>query len=77
MPQIWVHPANTSFTASHQPPPVSLSAELKFECLATWRTGSDTFIYGGFSGYSVMSRDDSYRCFVSTGRPAQTRTRPV
>ena len=45
--------------------PSFLSSDLKFECLATWRDGSDTFIYGGFSGDGVISRDRSYRCFVS------------
>ena len=40
-------------------------SDMKFECLATWRDGSDTFIYGGFSGSGVLSRDHSYRCFVS------------
>ncbi len=40
--------------------------EMRFECLATWKDGSSTFIYGGFSGDGVLDRDSSYRCFVSS-----------
>ena len=41
-------------------------SDLKFECVATWTDGSDTYIYGDFTGPGVMSRDDRYRCFVSS-----------
>ena len=44
---------------------ILLFSELKFECLANWKDGSDTYIYGGFSGAGILNRDDIYRCFVS------------
>ena len=41
-------------------------SDLKFECLATWKDGSDMYMYGGFSGPGVNHRQDIYRCFVSS-----------
>ncbi len=41
-----------------------LSAELEFECIASWKDGSDKYIYGSFRGAGLATRD-AYRCFVS------------
>ena len=39
--------------------------ELQFECLATWKDGSDMYMYGGFTGPGITNKDQQYRCFVS------------
>ena len=44
---------------------IIIVSELEFQCLATWKDGSDTYIYGGFAGPGIYKRDDMYRCFVS------------
>ena len=41
------------------------STDLSFEVLATWKDGSDTFMYGKFTGNVIGTKDTSYRCFVS------------
>jgi hypothetical protein len=44
---------------------VSLFPELGLECLATWKDGSDTFFYGVFASEGLVTKEDTYRCFVS------------
>ena len=41
-------------------------SDLDLRCLATWKDGSTKYVYGSFRGKGVVSRDDQYRCFVST-----------
>ncbi len=45
---------------------VAVVADLQFECIATWRDGSDQYLYGQFSGPEIDNKRESYRCFVST-----------
>jgi len=37
--------------------------DMELECLATWKDGSDTFLYGRLSGINDND-DDGFRCFV-------------
>ena len=41
-----------------------LFSDLDFECLATWKDGSD-YLYGRYSGTGMHDRERQYRCFVS------------
>ena len=43
-----------------------LFSDLDFQCLATWKDGSD-YMYGKFSGRGMEDKDRVYRCFVSNG----------
>lgn len=47
----------------------ALSTDLDFECLATWKDGSDMFMYGGFASPGTKEKNDIYRCFVSIITP--------
>lgn len=37
--------------------------DLDYECVATWKDGSDMYMYGKFAGVSIDSKDESYKCF--------------
>ena len=39
-------------------------SDFDVDCIATWKDGSDMYMYGKWSGSSVLNKDDSYRCFV-------------
>ncbi|KAK2188711.1 hypothetical protein NP493_124g02009 [Ridgeia piscesae] len=46
----------------------SASAQLngqdaQLECLATWKDGSDTYMYGRFTGRRLLNKEETYRCF--------------
>lgn len=56
-----VHVSPAAMTLWYVPP-----ADLELECLATWKDGSDMYLYGRFSGPGVVDKDSAYRCFVST-----------
>ena len=48
------------------PMPVWLCvSDWELGCLATWKDGSDTYLYGRFSGPGVLDKNSAYRCFVS------------
>jgi len=40
-------------------------ADIEMECLATWKDGSETYLYARLTGAHLHSRDQRYRCFVS------------
>ncbi|KAK2172599.1 hypothetical protein NP493_948g00057 [Ridgeia piscesae] len=42
----------------------SFNKDVDFQCVATWKAGSDTYLYGKFSGDDVHDKDDAYRCFM-------------
>jgi hypothetical protein len=46
--------------------------DLVVECLATWKDGSETFIYGRLNGAHLNDKEERYRCFVSTDINLQT-----
>ena len=46
-------------------------SEVEYQCLGTWKDGSDLYMYGGFSGPGITTKDDMYRCFVSRPKPHQ------
>jgi len=35
------------------------------ECLATWKDGSESYLYGHVTASGINAKDDQYRCFVS------------
>ena len=39
--------------------------EVSLQCLASWKDGSQLYLYGGFSGPGIVTKEDTYRCFVS------------
>ncbi|KAI8786962.1 hypothetical protein BgiBS90_012100, partial [Biomphalaria glabrata] len=47
-------------------PHISNSHEktVTFQCLATWETGGDNYMYGRFSGPHLTSKESQYRCFM-------------
>ena len=44
---------------------IYFTTDLGYECIATWKDGSDMYLYAKMSGSSIRTKDDSYRCFVS------------
>jgi len=40
-------------------------ADIEMECLATWKDGSETYLYARLTGAQLRSRDERFRCFVS------------
>jgi len=34
-------------------------------CLAVWKDGSDFYLYGTFASGDIVSKENTYRCFVS------------
>jgi len=42
-----------------------LVADIELECLATWKDGSETYLYARLTGAHLHSRDERFRCFVS------------
>ena len=45
--------------------PLVIFSEVSFQCLASWKDGSDMYMYGGFGAPGLTEKDDIYRCFVS------------
>ena len=41
------------------------AADIELECLATWKDGSETYLYARLTGAHLHSRDERFRCFVS------------
>ncbi|CAL1529840.1 unnamed protein product [Lymnaea stagnalis] len=35
-----------------------------FQCLATWDSGGDSYLYGRFTGPQLTTRESQYRCFM-------------
>jgi len=35
------------------------------ECLATWKDGSETYLYARLTGAQLRSKNERFRCFVS------------
>lgn len=42
---------------------------VQLECTATWQEGSSNYLVGRFSHKSIMSDEESYRCFVYEATP--------
>ena len=40
-------------------------ADYSLECLAAWKDGSESYMYGLLTTAEVTIKDDQYRCFVS------------
>jgi len=43
-----------------------MCADYNLECLATWKDGSESYMYGLLTTSEVTIKDEQYRCFVST-----------
>ena len=39
--------------------------DLDLDCLAVWKEGSEMFMYGKVTGPTIVTKEESYRCFVS------------
>jgi len=40
--------------------------DYSLECLATWKDGSESYMYGLLTTTELTIKDEQYRCFVST-----------
>ncbi|XP_059166730.1 uncharacterized protein LOC131948997 [Physella acuta] len=71
---------NSKFLFHHQKCPALRNSNEKvefFQCLATWDTGGDSYLYGRFSGPLLTDKESQYRCFMyslygSTGHMSMT-----
>ena len=43
---------------------MNFCADIEMECLATWKDGSETYLYARLTGAQLHSRDERFRCFV-------------
>ena len=44
---------------------MSVCTDYSLECLAAWKDGSESYMYGLLTTAEVTIKDDQYRCFVS------------
>jgi len=47
---------------------MSVCTDYSLECLAAWKDGSESYMYGLLTTAEVTIKDDQYRCFVSIAR---------
>jgi len=45
--------------------------------VAAWQDGSDFYLYGTFISEGVVSKEDTYRCFVSSFTAAVFQNTPI